>query len=85
MVNKEDLIGPNALFNEILLERRKEFYGEFGVEWFDAKRYNLAIERDASTHQVDVDVSVNDNLFFLKLPEVELDANPFYNDSFINN
>jgi len=75
----------DALFNEILLERRKEFYGEFGVEWFDAKRYSLPIERDVSTHQVDVDLSVNDNLFFLKLPEVELDANPFYDDSFINN
>ncbi|WP_299366311.1 RagB/SusD family nutrient uptake outer membrane protein [Winogradskyella sp.] len=73
-----------ALLNEILLERRKEFYGEFGVEWFDAKRYNLAIERDVNTHRVDVDVPVNSNLFFLKLPEVELDANPFYTDGFIN-
>lgn len=74
-----------ALFNEILLERRKEFYGEFGVEWFDAKRYNLAIERDINTHRVDADVPVDSNLFFLKLPEVELDANPFYDDSFVNN
>ncbi|MAB47365.1 MAG: hypothetical protein CMC05_01930 [Flavobacteriaceae bacterium] len=73
-----------ALFNEILLERRKEFYGEFGVEWFDAKRYNLAIERDINTHRVDVDVPVDSNLFFLKLPEVELDANPFYDNSFVN-
>ena len=28
-----------TLINEILLERRKELYGEMGVQYFDLKRY----------------------------------------------
>ena len=31
-----------ALIEEILIERRKELYGEMGVEWFDAKRLRRA-------------------------------------------
>ncbi len=72
-----------ALLDEILLERRKELYGEVGVEWFDVKRYNKAINRDPE-HRVVVDVPVNSNLFFLKIPEKEIDANPNI-DASINN
>ena len=39
----------SALEEEILLERRKEMYGEFGVEWFDAKRLQRGIVRVNST------------------------------------
>lgn len=72
-----------ALLNEILLERRKELYGELGVEWFDAKRYNLPINRDV-VHRVDIDVPADSDLFFLKIPQDEIDANPNIDDS-INN
>lgn len=69
-----------ALLNEILLERRKEMYGENGVEFFDAKRYRLPINRDA-VHRVDIDVPADSDLFFLKIPQKEIDANPNIDDS----
>ncbi|WP_299557139.1 RagB/SusD family nutrient uptake outer membrane protein [Seonamhaeicola sp.] len=65
------------LLDEILLERKKEFYGEFGPHWFDAKRYNLPIERN-DIHRISIDIPANDNRFFLKIPEDEIDLNPGY-------
>lgn len=72
-----------ALLDEILLERRKELYGEIGVEWFDCKRYRKPIVRDPE-HRVVLTVPADDNLFFLKIPEKEIDANPNI-DASINN
>ncbi|WP_103068882.1 RagB/SusD family nutrient uptake outer membrane protein [Aquimarina sediminis] len=72
-----------ALLDEILLERRKELYGELGVEWFDAKRYRLPIDRDPN-HRVEVDVPVDSELFYLNIPQKEIDANPNINNN-INN
>lgn len=66
-----------ALLDEILMERRKEFYGEFGPQWFDAKRYNLPIQRN-NIHRTPVQVPVDSNLFFLKIPQDELDLNANY-------
>ncbi|WP_203258042.1 RagB/SusD family nutrient uptake outer membrane protein [Hyunsoonleella ulvae] len=66
-----------ALLDEILLERKKEFYGEFGPHWFDSKRYNLPIERN-DIHRISIDIPANDNRFFLKIPEDEIDLNPAY-------
>ncbi len=65
----------NALLEEILLERRKELYGEIGVEWFDAKRLSRPINRDA-IHRVVVDVPADSELFYLNIPQSEIDANP---------
>ncbi|AXP79593.1 SusD family protein [Mariniflexile rhizosphaerae] len=73
-----------ALLDEILLERRKELYGEIGVEWFDAKRYGLPITRTSPEHRVPVSVPANSDLFFLKIPQREIDANPNIDES-INN
>ncbi len=72
-----------ALVDEILLERRKELYGEFGVEWFDAKRTRSAIVRDPE-HRVVLTVPADSELFYLKIPEKEIDANPNIDES-INN
>ncbi|GAB1858140.1 RagB/SusD family nutrient uptake outer membrane protein [Flavobacteriaceae bacterium MHTCC 0001] len=69
-----------ALLNEILLERRKELYGELGVEWFDAKRYRLPINRDQE-HRVVMNVPTDSELFYLKIPQREIDANPNMDDS----
>lgn len=66
-----------ALLDEILLERKKEFYGEFGPQWFDAKRYNLPITRN-NIHRISLTVPADSNLFFLKIPEDETDLNPNY-------
>ncbi|WP_185956514.1 RagB/SusD family nutrient uptake outer membrane protein [Changchengzhania lutea] len=71
------------LLDEILLERRKELYAEIGVEWFDAKRYSLPINRDPE-HRVVINVPADSELFFLKIPEKEIDANPNF-DASINN
>lgn len=72
-----------ALYDEILLERRKELYGEIGVEWFDAKRLKKAIVRD-NVHRIVMTVPADSPLFFLKVPQREIDANPFI-DATINN
>lgn len=64
-----------ALLEEILVERRKELYGEIGVEWFDAKRLRRGIDRTAN-HRIDVDLVPDDKRFYLKIPQSELDSNP---------
>ena len=64
----------NALLEEILLERRKELYGEIGVEWFDAKRLQRGIKRD-NTHSVTIDIAPNDKRFYMQIPQAEIDAN----------
>lgn len=64
----------SALEEEILLERRKELYGEFGVEWFDARRLQRGIVRDPN-HRIVLTLEPNDKRFFLKIPQSEIDAN----------
>ena len=64
-----------ALYDEILLERRKELYGETGVEWFDARRLRKAIVRD-NVHRIVLTVPADSPLFYLKVPQQEIDRNP---------
>lgn len=70
----ENLTGQ-ALIDEILLERRKEMYGENGIQWFDAKRLQQGITRSGN-HPVLLDLAPNDKRFILKIPQVEIDNNP---------
>ena len=65
-----------ALIDEILVERRKELYGEIGVEWFDAKRLRKGITRTGN-HRVKSPGNLlpDDKKFFLKVPQSEIDAN----------
>lgn len=69
-----------ALEEEILLERRKEMYGEFGVEWFDARRLQRGIVRTPN-HRIVLTLQPNDKAFFLKIPQREIDANDNIDDS----
>ena len=64
----------NALFEEILIERRKELYMETGVEWFDARRLQRGITRTGN-HRIFKNLEPNDRRFFLKIPQAEIDAN----------
>lgn len=67
-----------ALLEEILTERKKELYGEIGVEWYDAKRLRRGLPRD-SWHRVNLannPMLPDDKRFFLKIPQAEIDANP---------
>lgn len=76
-----------ALLEEILLERRKELYGEIGVEWYDAKRLRRGLPRD-SWHRINMannPLRPDDKRFFLKIPQPEIDANPNIDDSVNNN
>ncbi|WP_066221198.1 RagB/SusD family nutrient uptake outer membrane protein [Formosa haliotis] len=72
----------SALFEEILVERRKELYAENGVEWFDAKRLQRGITRTGN-HRIkeSASLSPNDNRFFLKIPQEEIDANVNIDDN----
>lgn len=69
-----------ALLEEILVERRKELYGENGVEWFDAKRLRRGITR-SSNHRTVVNLAPDDKRFVLKIPQAEIDANPNIDES----
>lgn len=62
------------LIEEILLERRKELYGEIGVEWYDAKRLRKGITRTGN-HRILLNLIPDDKRFFLKIPQNEIDAN----------
>lgn len=64
----------SLLEEEILQERRKELYGEIGVEWFDAKRLQRSIVRTPN-HRIVLTLEPNDKRFFLKIPQDEIDAN----------
>ncbi|SFD71022.1 RagB/SusD family nutrient uptake outer membrane protein [Flavobacterium phragmitis] len=76
----------SALIDEILVERRKELYGENGIEWFDAKRLRRGITRTGN-HRVGAVASLtaDDKRFFLKIPQVEIDANPLIPKDINNN
>jgi len=65
-----------ALINEILLERRKELFGEIGVAFLDIKRCNLAYAR-SNGHVVSAQISfpANSNRLTLKIPQAEFDSN----------
>lgn len=65
------------LIEEILLERRKELYGELGIDWLDAKRLQRSIDRSNSNHPQPFDffIPANDPVFNLKIPQSEIQAN----------
>lgn len=64
----------DQLISEILLERRKELYGEMGVEYFDLKRYQLPLVRDGNQWSK-ITVPANDNRWRWQIPQAEMDAN----------
>lgn len=68
----------SALLEELLLERRKELYLEPpGVEWYDARRLQRGITRDANhPKSMQINLSPNDKWFYLKIPQHEINANP---------
>lgn len=78
-----------ALIGEILLERRKELFMENGVEWFDAKRLGNAMPRTGNQRLQGLNggaglpygLLADDNRFFLKIPQTEIDANEFIDNS----
>lgn len=69
-----------ALINEILLERRKEFYGELGLDYLDAKRRQLPLVRTGNHPAAyRFNLPANDNRFIFKIPQKEFDSNKMLN------
>lgn len=65
-----------ALIDEILYERRKELYGEIGVSFMDIKRLGLPLVRGVGHPTLyRFNFAANSNLFTLKIPQEEMDAN----------
>ncbi|MDF2192263.1 RagB/SusD family nutrient uptake outer membrane protein [Paraflavitalea sp. CAU 1676] len=65
-----------ALITEILLERRKEFYGELGLDYLDVKRRQLPLVRTGNHPAAyRFTIPANDNRFIMKIPQKEFDSN----------
>lgn len=65
-----------ALVDEILLERRKELYGELGIHYLDLKRRQLPLRRSGNhSAAFRFTIPANDPRFVLKIPQREVDAN----------
>ncbi|ERJ57868.1 RagB/SusD family nutrient uptake outer membrane protein [Sphingobacterium paucimobilis] len=75
---KNNLTGENLL-NEIINERRKEFFTDTDKRWIDLKRYKIGnISRNLRffDKNFDVKVSANDYHYALPIPLAELQENP---------
>lgn len=60
------------LIDAILLERRKEFWGE-GLDYFDVARLQLPIKKTiAEGHKGEVDVPANSNKLIMMIPDREI-------------
>ncbi|MDE5420698.1 RagB/SusD family nutrient uptake outer membrane protein [Ancylomarina sp. DW003] len=68
----------STLVDEVLLERRKELFGE-GFAFFDIKRRQLPLKRGAD-HWYQADLPANAKEFVLQIPKKELDSNLNIND-----
>lgn len=83
----DGLSGP-ALLQEIVNERRKEFFGDNDKRWLDLKRFaNKTIVRNLNFFQKPYNISVppNDYRYALPIPlsEVQLNKNLIPNDGWI--
>lgn len=65
----------DQLIAAILLERRKELYGEIGAQFFDLKRYQQPLVRDGN-HKYPITIPVNDPRWLVQIPQSEITANP---------
>lgn len=62
----------STLLNAILLERRKEMWGE-GLDYWDIKRLQKPIHKSISMgHELDLDLPANTNILTLMIPDQEI-------------
>ena len=70
-----------ALIDEILVERRKELYGEMGVGFMDIRRRQLPLIRTGNHPDVyRFDFPANSDVFVLRIPQLEIDSNENINE-----
>ena len=71
-----------ALIDEILVERRKELYGEIGVSFMDIKRRQLPLTRTGNHPEAyKYDFPANSDEFVLMIPDLEINSNDMINES----
>lgn len=67
-----DTSDENTLIDAILLERRKEFWGE-GLDFFDVVRLQLPVKKTlAQGHKGEVDIPANSNKLIMMIPDREI-------------
>ncbi|MEG1587690.1 MAG: RagB/SusD family nutrient uptake outer membrane protein [Mucinivorans sp.] len=70
----------NALIENILVERRKELYGEIGVEYFDLYRLHRPLVRSGNHFDVRLftvpSAETNPEMWMLQIPQQENQSNP---------
>ena len=69
-----------ALIDEIMLERRKELYGEGGPDYIDFRRLGLGFTRDAN-HTIPISLIPNDPRYLYPIPQNEIDSNPMISEA----
>jgi hypothetical protein len=67
--------------DEVLLERRKEFYGELGLGFFDLKRHNQGLVRTGPNQRWPITVPAGDSRWTQLIPQDEIDKNPLMSES----
>lgn len=65
----------DALVQEILMERRKELFGE-GQRYYDILRTKQALIRTSASHWSKLNIPAGDKKFALPIPQAEINANP---------
>ena len=71
-----------ALIDEILIERRKELYGELGISYLDLKRRQMPLERTGNHPEAyKFNFPANSENFTLRIPQREIDSNGNINES----
>ncbi len=71
-----------ALIDEILVERRKEMYGEIGVSFLDINRRQLPMVRTGNHPDAyRFNFPANSPEFILKIPQAEIDSNENISES----
>lgn len=64
-----------TLIDEVLVERRKELWGE-GFRWNDLNRRGLNITRTSDSHWAKLDMPISNTKRIWPIPQDEMDANP---------
>ncbi len=71
----DESVTGRLLIDEIMLERKKELFGE-GFRFFDMTRKKQPLIRTESSHWWPISLPANDPRMVLPIPQDEIDANP---------
>ena len=69
-----------ALIDEIMLERRKELYGEGGPDYIDNRRLGLGFTRGRQSYYSNIFSKRRSQGITNPIPQTEIDSNPEINE-----